>query len=414
MRILYNIFLFIYHTAIRIASIWNKKAALWIKGREGLFEKLQEEFGGKITRTVWFHCSSLGEFEQARPLIDRLKSSGIKERIVLSFFSPSGYEVRKNYHAADFVFYLPPDGKENARKLFALLNPSLVIFVKYDYWYYYLSECKQSGIPLLMISALFTKRQAFFKWYGGLHRRMLNCISHFFVQDEHSRRKLETLNFENITVSGDTRFDRVNQVVEEFKPYGLIEEFCGDEDILIAGSTWPPDEKLIAAAYPAMKLIIAPHEITKHHLNELKKSFKDSILYSELLSSGSGHGNKPVLIIDNIGMLSSIYKYATIAYVGGGFSKGIHNILEPAAYGKPVLFGPRHQKFREAIELITVGGGYCVKNRKEFEGTLSALQHDKKLYKLSAVAAETYIKHNKGATNKIMDYIQMKRLLTRL
>jgi 3-deoxy-D-manno-octulosonic-acid transferase len=275
----YNVFLLLYRAGIGIASLWNAKARLWIKGRKDIFNRLDSELKNHNSKLIWFHCSSLGEFEQGRPVIEGLISRIPNSKLLLTFFSPSGFEIRKDYKGADWVFYLPLDSKKNSKQLFDAVKPSLVVFVKYDYWYYYLTECKKRNIPLLMISAIFRNEQPFFKWFGSLHRKMLNCFTQFFVQDKESAELLASINIKNITVAGDTRFDRVSEIAEKFKPIEEIEKFCGDSHVLVAGSTWPDDEKIIKEAIadlPDLKLIIGPHEIHEKHLQDLRSLFPNS------------------------------------------------------------------------------------------------------------------------------------------
>ena len=412
--------MFLYRAGIGIASLWNNKAKLWIEGRKNIFEQLTSKFNpdsyqDQNSKLIWFHCSSLGEFEQGRPVLEKLKIQNPNSKFLLTFFSPSGFEIRKDYKGADWVFYLPSDSRKNAKQFFNIVNPSLVVFVKYDFWYYYLTECKKRNIPLLMVSGIFRKDQPFFNWYGTLHRRMLNCFSHFFVQDKESFDLLKSIKINNATAAGDTRFDRVSEIAENFKPIGEIEKFCGSSQILVAGSTWPDDEKLIkdaTANLPNLKIIIAPHEIHKEHIDRLKSIFPDAVLYSTLIAQSSQPITSNCLIIDNIGMLSKLYHYATITYVGGGFNKGIHNTLEAAVYGKPVLFGPNYKKFKEAIGLIETGGGFCLNSSTELSAILQKFINNKNELELRSKNSFDFVKQNRGATEKILHYIEANRLLT--
>ena len=403
----------LYRAAIRIASLWNNKAKLWLNGRKNIFDRLRSELQSQDLKIIWVHCSSLGEFEQGRPVVENLKKQTPDSKFLLTFFSPSGYEIRKDYKGLDWVFYLPLDSKRNAKTFFDIVNPVLAVFVKYDYWYYYLNECKKRKTPLLLVSGIFRKDQPFFKWYGNLHRRMLNCFTHFFVQDKESLKLLQSININNATVAGDTRFDRVSEIAEKFTPIEEIEKFCSSALVLLAGSTWPEDEKLIkdaAANLPYLKIIIAPHEIHKEHIDQLKLIFPDAVLYSQLAARSSQPAT--CLIIDNIGMLSKLYHYATIAYVGGGFNKGIHNTLEAAVYGKPVLFGPNYKKFKEAIGLIEYGGGICITSGSELSTILQKFISNKTELESSGKKSFEFVKQNKGATEKILHYIEANRLLT--
>jgi 3-deoxy-D-manno-octulosonic-acid transferase len=413
--VFYNIFLQLFRLVIGISSLWNKKAGQWLRGRKNIFNRINAELKNSNSQLIWFHCSSLGEFEQGRPVLEKLKSEYPHSRFLLTFFSPSGYEIRKDYKGADNVFYLPMDSPANAKRFFDLVNPALVVFVKYDYWYYYLTECSKRNIPLLIISAVFRKDQPFFKWYGALHRKMLRCFTHFFVQDENSKSLLQRMLINNVTATGDTRFDRVIAIAEKSEPLAEIERFCGSSPVLVAGSTWPRDEKIIkeaAAAVPDLKIIIAPHEIHDEHLQQLRLLFPGNIFYSQRTTHNAQSKTSDCLIIDNIGLLSRLYKYATITYVGGGFSKGIHNIPEAAVYGKPVIFGPNHKKFREAVELTESGGGICISNSAEFSAWLKKLVADKGEYEQRCKQSTDYVHQKKGATAKIIRYIQENRLLT--
>jgi len=407
--------LLLYRAGVRIASLWNNKAKLWLNGRKNIFDRLSAELRAQDSRIIWFHCSSLGEFEQGRPVIEKLKSQNPGLKFLLTFFSPSGYEIRKNYKGVDWVFYLPLDSKKNAKAFFDIVNPELAVFVKYDYWYYYLNECKKRKTPLLLVSGIFRQDQPFFKWYGNLHHNMLNCFTHFFVQDKESLQLLLSININNATVAGDTRFDRVSEIAENFTPIEEIEKFCSRSPVFIAGSTWPEDEKLIkdaTANFPDLKVIIAPHEIHKEHIDQLKTIFPDAVLHSQLKPRGSQSIISNRLIIDNIGILSRLYHYATITYIGGGFNKGIHNTLEPAVYGKPVLFGPNYKKFKEAVGLIETGGGICISSSNELSVILQKFISNKSELELSSNNSFDFVKQNKGATEKILHYIEANRLLT--
>ena len=411
----YNIFLFLYRAGIRIASLWNNKAKLWLNGRKNIFEELKSKLKNQNSKVIWFHCSSLGEFEQGRPVIEKLRSQNPNFKFLLTFFSPSGFEIRKDYKGADWVCYLPVDSKKNAKRFFDIADPSLVVFVKYDYWYYYLTECKKRNIPLLLVSAIFRKDQPFFKWYGNLHRGMLNCFNHFFVQDNESLQLLRSIHIYNATVAGDSRFDRVSEIAENFKSIEEVEKFCESSTVLVAGSTWPEDEKIINNAtvnFPDLKIIIAPHEIHKEHIDQLKSIFPNAILYSQLVAQNSPLRISKYLIIDNIGMLSRLYYYATVTYIGGGFNKGIHNTLEAAVYGKPVLFGPNYKKFKEAIELIATGGGIRITSGTELSTILQKFISNKNELEVSGRNSFDFVKQNTGATGKILHYIEVNRLLT--
>ncbi len=416
----YNIFLWVFKAGIHIASLFSQKASKWVQGRKGLFEKL----AGAIPadeKIIWMHCASLGEFEQGRPLLEKMKEQYPDYRYLLTFFSPSGYEVQKNYKGADWVFYLPADGPHNARRFLEIVHPSLVIFVKYEFWYYYLKKIKYRNIPLVLVSALFRKDMSFFSWYGGLQRKMLSRFDQLFVQNENSAELIKEIGLAGIcTVSGDTRFDRVAAIAGRFEPIPLVEEFCGRSPVLVAGSTWPDDETVLAGAFHSLtelplKMIIAPHEIDEKNITDLKKLFPEAVRFSEA-KTGSLQQEK-VLIIDNIGMLSRLYKYGWLTYIGGGMMKnGVHNVLEAAVYHKIVLFGPFYQKYTEAIGLVNSGGGISFTDEAKDGNTLKliieTLADDDKEYHYRSEAAGLFVQSHRGATDKILHYFQEKRLLT--
>ena len=358
MLFLYDLGINLYSFLIAVASLRSKKATAWKEGRKNIFKHIKQQVFPHDKR-IWFHFASLGEFEQGRPVLEKIKSNYPEASIFITFFSPSGYEIRKNYNLADHVFYLPLDTQKNAQKFIRLVRPSIAIFTKYEYWYHYFAELQRNKIPLFIISAIFRKEQPFFKWYGSLHRKMLSMVSHVFVQDENSRRLLEEIRLKNVTVSGDTRFDRVAENASSVKKIPLIEEFRGDKNVFIAGSTWAEDEKILSQLvkkYPEWKFIIAPHEATLGRINEVKGLFADHITYSAASSQPTELRKHQTLIIDNIGLLSAVYQYGKVAYIGGGFGKGIHNIQEALAFGLPVIFGPEYMKFKEAVELVALKG----------------------------------------------------------
>src|SRR4029079_2864564 len=406
----YSIFLWLYHAAITISSTWNEKAGKWINGRKNIFEKIKVAAGEAKPGTVWVHCSSLGEFEQGKPVVEKIKLLYPNCKLLITFFSPSGYEIKKDYAGADHIFYLPMDSKRNARKFLDIVKPILVIFIKYDYWYYYLTEIKKRKIESLLVSAVFREDQAFFKWYGSLQRKMLNCFTQIFVQNEKSKRILETINVRHCTVGGDTRFDAVVDIAEKFEPVPFIEAFIQNKQTIVAGSTWRKDEEVLQIAFDKLadnniKLIIAPHEIHSAHLEELKKLFPASLRFSQLASNDLPVTSN-ILIVDNIGMLSRLYKYAFITYVGGGFTKdGVHNVLEAAVYGKPVLFGNNYKKYKEAADLINVGGAISFSDPAELREILLTLLSNENDYESKCDASKNYVGSHKGATEKVIDYI---------
>ncbi|HEX8316647.1 MAG TPA: glycosyltransferase N-terminal domain-containing protein [Flavisolibacter sp.] len=440
MLLLYNIFIRLYFLGIRLASLWNKKAAQWIKGRENLFDDVSSKVA-KADKIIWVHCSSAGEFEQGKPVIEALKARYSTHKIVVSFFSPSGYAVATNYAVADVITYLPLDTKKNARAFINLIKPELAIFVKYEFWYHHLATASFHHIPVLLISATFRKEQVFFKGYGTFFRQILFLFRHIFVQDKASLDLLKENAVAQASISGDTRFDRVKKIADNFAEIKFIKDFAGDKKLVVAGSTWADDEQLLAEyaqKNPDIKFIIAPHEINAANLANVSHRFPNVYRYSWLekeeqffpLPNTDGpkwmavpeqqaeHLNQQiaqvqVLIIDSVGLLSRLYQYATITYVGGGFTKdGIHNTLEAAVWGKPVIFGPNYKKYREAKELIAAGGGFSVPNADELKKLADELFSNEQYLQAVGDKAKKYIQDNTGATQKILQEIQAKRLLT--
>ena len=406
MLLLYRCSLSIYYLLIKFASLWNPKAKLWVNGRRHWEEKLLNKVG-KIESSVWFHFASLGEFEQGRPVMEALKKAEPATNIIISFFSPSGYEIRKNYPLAKAVCYLPLDSPRNAQKFIELIKPTYAVFTKYEYWFYFFRTLHLQHIPLYIVSGIFRKNQVFFKWYGDFYRHMLGFITYFFVQNEESKSLLNSLGITQVEVSGDTRFDRVAENAKNKKELKEIEAFCGSSKVMVAGSTWPTDEELlntIIKSYTDWKFIIAPHEIAETNIQGLEKQLLGkTIRYSKLKAHKSALPQ--VLIIDNIGLLSSLYAYGTIAYIGGGFGKGIHNTLEAAAFGLPVIFGPKYQKFQEAKDLIELKAGFSISNQAELNNCFKLLQADS--HKEAGKQAKAYVDSHTGATAQIL-----KKILT--
>lgn len=405
MGVLYNISIVFYSLMIRIASLFNEKAKLWIQGRKNIWNRLAEKIN-PAEKKAWFHVSSLGEFEQGRPLIEEFKKKYPGIKVLLTFFSPSGYEVRKNFEYADYVFYLPSDTPANTKKFIKLVNPSIIFFVKYDFWFNYIRCIAKKNIPLFFASSIFRKSQHFFKWYGWWFRKRLEYVTHFYVQDTSSENLLKNIGINQVTVCGDTRFDRVYSITQNVKPFPDIQKFCEGSDVIIAGSTWPPDEdiliSLIQSGKTPYKLIIAPHEVHKGHIAEIVSKLKiPYLLYSEI--SSEELNNKKVLIIDCIGILSHVYQYGRIGYIGGGFGEGIHNIQEPATFGMPVIFGPQNSnKFREAIDLRKEGGAFCINNGNDLMNIIQNFISNPEALKKSAEISKNYILRNIGATDKIL------------
>jgi 3-deoxy-D-manno-octulosonic-acid transferase len=406
MKLLYTIIIYVYTGLIKFVSLFNHKAFLWVEGRMDWASKLRERTGAR-ERTIWIHCASLGEFEQGRPVLEMMKEKSPDIKIVLTFFSPSGYEIRKDYPLADYVCYLPADTPRNASEFLSIISPEMAIFVKYEFWNNYIYELSKRDIPLYLISGIFRPDQHFFKWYGWFFRKLLRRFTHIFLQDKRSFDLLQNIGINSISVAGDTRFDRVSQIAAAARELPVIEKFRGAEKIFLAGSSWKPDEEIIARFINSdpskMKWVFAPHEIDKPNIERIEKLLNTEVVrYSDF--NEESH-NARVLIIDNIGILSSAYRYAYIASVGGGFGKGIHNILEPVCWGTPVLFGPNYKGFKEASDLISEGGAFTYQNFEEFSSVVNKWLADSELYKTSSNAAAGYIRRNTGATEKITDIL---------
>ncbi len=409
MVLFYNAGIYLYYLAILIASLFNSKARLWIQGRRNLFTRMQVEMKN-AGRIAWFHASSLGEFEQGRPVIEALRKRDPGYKILLTFFSPSGYELRKNYPGADFIFNLPLDTRKNAKRFLQIAKPEMVVFIKYEFWYHFLHQTKKSGSKLILISAIFRKQQLFFKWYGIWFRRMLRFFDHIFVQDENSLDLMADISMEHVRIAGDTRFDRVAQIAAEAKENLIARNFVTGRFTYIFGSTWEKDEEMIIEYINSCKMdvcyIIAPHEIHPVKIKSLaNKLEKHVILYSQ--ANDANLTDARVLIIDNVGMLSTLYRYGQIAYIGGGFGKGIHNILEAAVYGIPVVFGPNHWKFKEAVELQKENGAFCIHDFNEMKTILDMLRERKDAMQAASAATLNYIKRNVGATDTILSYLKI-------
>jgi 3-deoxy-D-manno-octulosonic-acid transferase len=408
-KIFYDLFVFLYPLAAKLISPWNSKAKRWVDGRKNIFETIASQYKAGANN-VWVHCSSLGEFEQARPLMEALKANDPSINLTLSFFSPSGYAVQKNYATANYVFFLPMDSEANAKKWLSLIQPNLVLFIKYEFWNAYLQNVKAQKIPLVLVSGIFRKDQPFFHWYGGFHKKMLACFTHFFVQSEANAQLLRSIGFNNVSVGGDTRFDRVIAIKNKFEPIALVEQFVGSNPTIVAGSTWTEDDEELdhyANTHPNIQFIIAPHDIDEERIQECLQLYKQSVLYSELAKDASKANGKNVLIVDNIGMLSKLYHYATIAYVGGGFTAdGVHNVLEAAVYAKPVIHGPTFEKYDEATGLVACGGAFDFDDVLDLEALLDELLSDQEKYAAAAKAAGEFVHTQKGATQKIVTYLK--------
>lgn len=402
MRFLYNIFIHIYILALNLISPFNKKVKTMLKGEKECFDRLQNL--NSEDKVAWFHCASLGEFEQGRPLLEEVKKHFPNHKILLSFYSPSGYEAKKNYSLADYIVYLPNDTRKNAKKFVSMVNPDLVFFIKYEFWYNYISALK--GRRLFQVSLILRQNQYFFSWYGKWFAKQLKNFEHFFVQNQQTANLLNKIGYKNVTISGDTRFDRVMTIANNAKSFTEIEKFCeGNQKIILAGSSWLADEKIIQQAVKNLdiKLIIAPHVVGENHINEIQQLFPEAILYSELANNDK---KSNILIINCIGILSNLYQYCDIAYIGGGFGVGIHNTLEAATFGKPICFGTNYHKFQEAIDLINLKAAYSINNEEELKQVLETLLNNEKIYNQSAEASKDYVKTKIGACKKIIEHLK--------
>jgi len=414
MLFLYNLFVVFASQALKLVAVFSPKIKLFVEGRKAVFPTLEQKIKPS-DKTIWFHAASLGEYEQGLPVIEKIKEKFPSHKIVVTFFSPSGYEVRKNNTVADVTVYLPLDTKKNAKQFLSLVHPELVFFIKYEYWLNYLSELKDLNTPTYLISGIFRENQMFFKWYGGFYRKALETFTYFFVQNENSKKLLRQLGKANVAVSGDTRFDRVAAILEKDNSLDFISQFKNDTLTIVVGSSWPKDETLLvdfinSNAYK-VKFIIAPHNIKAEQIQQLKNSItKKTVLFSE--RNDKNLAEYDVFIIDTIGILTKIYSYADIAYVGGGFGNpGVHNVLEPATYGIPIVIGPNYSHFAEATALVNLEGCVSVSNKKELESALISLILIKVERQEKGHICETFIQMNKGATDIIMNTIANFELL---
>lgn len=407
MRFIYNCSVYIVSFFLKIAALFSPKLKLFVNGRKNVFSYLKNSIP-KTTNIIWIHAASLGEFEQGLPVIEKLKVTYPDYKVLVTFFSPSGYEVKKNSTSADFITYLPLDTKKNAEKFIEIVNPKLVIFVKYEIWPNYLATLKDKKVPTLLISALFNKKQVYFKGYGAFMRNSLSTFTHFFVQDENSKNLLSTLNYNNTSISGDTRFDRVLEILERDNRLDFIEKFKENKFCLVAGSTWPEDEAILVdyinTSNSNLKFILAPHTIKSESIKKLVASIqKKTILYSQLQDQNLSEYD--VFIVDTIGLLTKIYSYADLAYVGGGFATGLHNTLEPAVFGIPVIIGPEYKGFKEAEELVAKKGVISISDSNSFNTKVQEFLNSKDYYQQTSTINHNYISNNKGATEQIMQFI---------
>lgn len=406
MRGLYTIGIWFYGLGIRIASLFNEKAKQWVRGRKGIFAELEKTFDGK-TYPIWVHCASLGEYEQAKPLIEKIKKEQPEIKILTTFFSPSGYVQAVKKPLADYNFYLPLDLPCNVRKFIDIVQPKAAIFVKYEFWFNYMRQLSQKSIPFYYISAIFRENQHFFKSSGRWFAKQLRQATHFFVQTEKSKQLLESIDIKQVTVCGDTRFDRVKAIAEKVEPFPFMETFCQNKKIIIAGSSWGPDEHLLAQLlqhFPDYKLVVAPHEISR--TPEVKETFAayKTALYTSM--NEEELADTQVLIIDTIGILSRLYQYSTVSYIGGAFKTGLHNILEAAVYGKPLFFGPHYDHFNEAVNLVALKGAFSVNSTAEMQAIMEKFEQNPDYYAQTCEICQQFVADNSGAANTIYKQIE--------
>lgn len=404
---IYNLVIYLYVSAVRLAALFNKKVSAMVKGEKDAFSVLQRRMDPKA-KYIWFHAASLGEFEQGRPLIEEIRKRYPEYKILQTFFSPSGYEVRKDYKGADVVCYLPLDTPAHARRFVELAHPCMAFFVKYEFWKNYLTELDRRRIPVYSVSSIFRPGQLFFRWYGGTYRRILKCFTHLFVQNQESVELLKRIGITNTTIVGDTRFDRVLEICRQARELPMVELFKGENLTMVAGSSWAPDEDIFIPYFnehPDMKLIIAPHVISETHIEEIIHKLRRPVVrYSQITEDKARQAD--CMIIDCFGLLSSIYRYGEIAYIGGGFGVGIHNTLEAAVYGIPVIFGPNNQKFMEAQGLKQAQGGFEIHSAADFNPLMDKFRTDYGFLDKSGKKAGNYVRNNAGALEKIMNEVR--------
>ena len=412
MQGIYNTSIKAYGLALKLASGFNGKAKLWVDGRKDWEEKIASKIHS-TDRVLWVHCSSLGEFEQGRPVIEALKEKYPNHKIAVSFFSPSGYEIRKNYPGADVIFYLPLDTKANAEKLIEILHPDLLVLVKYEYWFNLITALHQKNIPTIVVSSIFRESQNFFKKDGNnWFAQKLNLVSHFFIQNQKSKVLLDSIGIKQSTLAGDTRFDRVKQIIHQNNQLDFMDSFKADSKLIVVGSSWPKDEELFIPLINKMlnnewKILFAPHNLHEKEIEAFISKINASVVkFSDLDNTSTQQlQQSKVFILNTIGILSKVYAYADITYIGGGFGAGIHNTLEAVTYGKPVVFGPKYKKFQEAVDLIEIGGGFTIANQQEFDFIFNRLMNDESFRKSSGQKAGDFVQNSPNATAMIMEYL---------
>ena len=404
---LYNISIVLYYIVVAFVSLWDKKAKQWIVGRKDIFKRMAEVISPE-DKVVWIHAASLGEFEQGRPVIEKIREQQPEYKILVTFYSPSGYEIRKNYAGADYIFYLSIDTPGNAKKFLDVAHPEIAIIVKYEFWLNLLSELKHRGVRTYLISAIFRRNSIFFRSYGSIWRQALDSFEQMFVQNEESKELLHEIGFDNVVVAGDTRFDRVAEIARNVKKVPIVERFKGDSPLFVAGSTWGPDEEILQTLIndnPQIKFVVAPHEMENSRIERIIAQTKGGAVRYTLCNEESDFSKIQVLILDTIGILSSVYGYATWSYIGGGFGVGIHNTLEAATFGLPIAFGPNYQKFKEARDMVALGAATKVESAEDLSAWFAPLRDDKSALQRAGSAAKSYTQRNQGATSLIMKIV---------
>ena len=404
---LYNISIVLYYIVVAFVSLWDKKAKQWIVGRKDIFKRMAEVISPE-DKVVWIHAASLGEFEQGRPVIEKIREQQPEYKILVTFYSPSGYEIRKNYAGADYIFYLPIDTPGNAKKFLDVAHPEIAIIVKYEFWLNLLSELKHRGVRTYLISAIFRRNSIFFRSYGSIWRQALDSFEQMFVQNEESKELLHEIGFDNVVVAGDTRFDRVAEIARNVKKVPIVERFKGDSPLFVAGSTWGPDEEILQTLIndnPQIKFVVAPHEMENSRIERIIAQTKGGAVRYTQCNEESDFSKTQVLILDTIGILSSVYGYATWSYIGGGFGVGIHNTLEAATFGLPIAFGPNYQKFKEARDMVALGAATKVESAEDLSAWFAPLRDDKSALQRAGSAAKSYTQRNQGATSLIMKIV---------
>ena len=404
---LYNISIVLYYIVVAFVSLWDKKAKQWIVGRKDIFKRMAEVISPE-DKVVWIHAASLGEFEQGRPVIEKIREQQPEYKILVTFYSPSGYEIRKNYAGADYIFYLPIDTPGNAKKFLDVAHPEIAIIVKYEFWLNLLSELKHRGVRTYLISAIFRRNSIFFRSYGSIWRQALDSFEQMFVQNEESKELLHEIGFDNVVVAGDTRFDRVAEIARNVKKVPIVERFKGNSPLFVAGSTWGPDEEILQTLIndnPQIKFVVAPHEMENSRIERIIAQTKGGAVRYTQCNEESDFSKIQVLILDTIGILSSVYGYATWSYIGGGFGVGIHNTLEAATFGLPIAFGPNYQKFKEARDMVALGAATKVESAEDLSAWFAPLRDDKSALQRAGSAAKSYTQRNQGATSLIMKIV---------